>query len=317
MNEFIQHWSDINTLLAAPLVLSDSRTLVMFINWLGQIETKITEVSADTIAAATRKAELDVLKANMISWTVIFNATVRADHAARVAARTLVNAPAQADGRGAFVAPVAQTEQIWRDLNTDAGADVELRRHLTLPNGTIQTTTLTREDYQTALTALQAKWNDWDRARKKVDTTREERNDFMALAYNTMRDYRLKVPLELPPDHALVASLPLLNPDPALRPDAPEAAGSWNSGTEKADLTATASTSPDVTRHELRWSPGEGDYEADNEVVLATLPVGEALTFSTDIGLAVPGDVSRFTWVAVNASGHEGRSNVVAVVRGS
>jgi hypothetical protein len=314
MSEFVQHWTDLNTVLGTPVVLAGSRTLVVFNGWLEQVAGKITETNAAVMAAALRKGELDSLKASLIAWTVIFNATVRADYKTHSLSKNLVTAPGQSDGRGIFLEPAAKTQQIWSDLNAVTGTDVEIKQRRTLPNGTIETVMLGFDGYVELLNNVQGKWNEWDRARQKVENVRETRNDVMTLAYDTMRDYRSKVPLELPAGHAL-DSLPLLNPDPSQKPDAPEASGSWNEATAQADLTAVPSTSPTVVRHDLRWSPGEGDYDEENEVTLTTLPAGEALTFSTDIGLTLTGNVSRFTWVAVTGNGHEARSNVVAVTR--
>lgn len=315
MSQFVQHWTDVNTALGAALVLSGSRTVGMFSGWLSQVETKLVETTAATMAAALRKGELDVMKANLIEWTVIFNQTVRVDHGGLSLAKRLVPAPGQSDGRGVFIEPVAKSQQIWADLNSATGLDVEIKRRRTLPNGTIATETLGSDAYGELLNDLQAKWNEWDRARQKADNVREERNDVLKLAYEAMRDYRGKVPLELPADHALVDSLPQLNPDPAQRPDPPSGQGVWNAVTSQADLSGAPSPSATVVRTDLRWSPEPAGYNEENEVILTSLPVGTDLTFSTDLGLAVAGDVSRFTWVAVTEDGNEGRSNVMEVTR--
>ena len=204
--------------------------------------------------------------------------------------------------------------QIWTDVTNALAADVELKRRRTLPNGTISTETLIVDGYEGLIDSLQAKWNEWTRAQQKADNVREQRNDVMTLAYETMKDYRAKVPLELPPGHALLDSLPALSPDPSKRPVGPSASGEWNAATSQADLTATPSPTPTVVEHDLRYSP-DTPYNPDNEVTLVTIPTGQPLTFSTDIGLAVPGDVALFSWVAVTADGHEGRSLIVSVTR--
>ena len=315
MSEFIQHWGDVNASLGVAVVLSGSRTLGMFSGWLSQVELKLNEASAATMAAGLRKGELDVMKENLISWTVIFNQTVRVDHGALSLAKRLVSAPGQSDGRGVFIEPVAKTQQIWADLNTATALDVELKRRTTLPDGSIATETLGADAYAELLNDLQAKWNEWDRARQKADNVREERNDVLKLAYDAMRDYRGKVPLELPAGHALVDSLPLLNPDPAQRPEPPVGQGVWNAASAKADLTGTPSPTATVVRTDLRWSPEPTGYNEDNEVTLMSVPAGGTLTFSTDLGLAVAGDIARFTWVAITEDGNEGRSNVMEVER--
>lgn len=314
MSQFFQHWTDLNAALGSALVLSDTRNVALLGTWLDDVETKIAATAAAVVAAENRKGELDVLKEGLIAWTVVFNATVRANHGDSTYVRNLAAAPQQSAGRGQFVDPALRTQQIWGDLNDSLTADVELKRRRTLPNGTIQTDTLTVSQYGDLITALQEKWNEWTRAQQKADNVREERNDVMALAYETMKDYRQRVPLELPADHALLASLPALSPDPAKKPAAPVGSGVWNAATEKADMTAVASTSASVERHELRYSP-EDPYDTENEVTLAVFALGTALEFSTGLGLALAGDTSRFTWVAVTGDGHEGRSEVVAVTR--
>ena len=314
MNHVIQHWTDLNTVLGTPLVLSNTRNVALLTTWLAQVQAKLSETTAAVLAAAVRKGELDVLKEDVISWSVIFNATMRSDHSDLSYVRNLVPAPQASAGRGQFLEPLVQTMQIWTEVTDALAADVEVKRRRTLTNGTIVTETLIVAGYAALIESLQVKWNDWTRAQQKADNVREQRNDVMALAYETMKDYRAKVPLELPPGHALLDSLPALSPDPAKRPVPPGASGEWNAGTSQADLTGTASPTPTVVEHELRYSP-DTPYNADNEVTLVTIPAGQPLTFSTDIGLAVPGDVALFSWVAVTADGHEGRSTIVSVTR--
>jgi len=314
INEFLQHWTDLNTFLGAPVVLSGARPIASLSGWLTQIETKISETTTAVIAASNRKAELDVLKQDIISWSVIFNATMRSNHSDLSYVKKLVPVPNQTAGRGQFLEPVVKTEQIWSDVNNVLAEQLVLTRKTTQPNGTILTENLDFDGYGTIIAAIQSKWNVWTKAQQASENIRETRNDVMQLAYDCMRDYRLRVPLELPAGHALLDSLPKLNPEPGDAPNAPVASGSWNGTTNEADLSAVASTSPEVVRHELRYSPDD-PYNSDNEIVLASIPLGQPLTFSTDIGLAVPGDISRFTWVAVTANGNEGRSEVLPITR--
>jgi hypothetical protein len=314
MSAFIQHWTEVNTVLPTPLIVSGGRTVEALTLWLAEVESKLAQVTMGTIAAANRKGELDVIKENIISWCVIFNAKARADYATSTYVRNLVPAPGATAGRGAFMEPVLKTMQIWMDLNTSISIPLVLTRRKTLMNGTLAEETLALAQLQALLDALSAKWNEWTRAQQAVDNRREERNDLMKLAYDCMRDYRQKVPLELPAGHSHIDSLPALNPDPARNVTPPAASGAWNSGTQQADLAAVASPDSDIVRTELRFSP-VAPYNADNEVVLASIPAGGTLSFSTDLGLAVSGDTSRFTWVAVASDGNEGRSGVVAVTR--
>ena len=314
MSLFIQHWEDLNTTLGAPLILAGGRALSLLDGWLTDVQTKIAQTSAGVISAVLRKGELDVLKASLISWTVIFNARLRADFASFSYVKNLLPAPQISAGRGLFVEPLVKTQQIWADAEVAIGAPVVLTRRTTRLDGSLFTETLTSAEYMTLITEMEAQWNEWTRAQQVADNIREQRNDVMALAYAAMRDYRLKVPLELPAGHALVDSLPALSPESTSPPDAPEAAGAWDAGTQQAVLTAVPSTSAEVTTTDCRYCPDE-PYDANNEVILASIPAGQPLTFSTDIGLAVPGDTARFTWVAVTPDGREGRSGVVAVTR--
>lgn len=314
MSAFIQHWSDLNATLGSAVVVSGGRTVSTLTGWLAQVEAKLAQVTAGTFAAANRKLELDGIKDDIISWCVLFNATVRANHVDAACARNLVPAPGASAGRGTFTTPVVQTQQIWDDLNAGLGEPLTLRRRTTRKDGSLRTETLAVAGLSALLDAMQAKWDEWIRAQQAVDNIREQRNDVMKLAYACMRDYRQVVPLELPAGHALTGSLPALNPDPARKVRPPVASGTWNSATEKADLTAAASPDADVQRTELRFSPAD-PYDTNNEIVLTSIPAGQTLTFSTKLGLSLRGDISRFTWVAVTAGGGEGRSNVVSVTR--
>ena len=183
-----------------------------------------------------------------------------------------------------------------------------------LPNGSIQTESMDRDAFEAAIGDLNGKWNEWVMAVQKSENVRETRNDTHRLAYECMRDYRQKVENELPAGHALLDSLPLLNPDTSSNPDAPEASGTWNAATKKADLTGTPSTSAGVTHTDVRFCP-DAEYDPQNEIVLTSIATGDPLAYSTDIGLGIAGDKSRFQLVAVTADGHEGRSPVVEVER--
>jgi hypothetical protein len=314
MSLFFQHWEDVNGALGSALVLSDARDVAGFEGLLDLVQLRISETSTALFAAANLKGALDGAKADLISWTVIFNATVRADHAGRSLVRNLVPAPQQSAGLGTFIEPVVQTQQIWADLDAAAGAPVVIKRRRTLPNGSIQTELLDAAGYEALCAGLLLKWSEWTRAQQSAQNKRAVRNEVMKLAYVAMRDYRAKVVLELPPGHALVNSLPALNADNAARLDAPEASGAWDAGAGAAILTAVPGKSAEVDRHELRYSP-DAEYNEDNEAALVSIPAGQPLIFSTDMGLAVPGDVSRFTWVALTRDGREARSKVVAVRR--
>lgn len=314
MNLFFQHWEDVNAALGSALVLTDGPDIAGFEGLLDLVQQRISETSTALFAAANLKGALDAAKANLISWTVIFNATVRADHGRRSVARNLVPAPQQSAGLGTFIEPLVQTQQNWEDLNVAAGAPVVIKRRRTLPNGSIQTELLDAAGYEALCAGLLLKWSEWTRAQQGAQNKRGRRNEVMKQAYEVMRDYRVKVVLELPPGHALAKSLPALNVDNTPRPEAPEASGAWDAAAGAAILTAVPGKSAEVVGHELRFSP-DAEYNEDNEAALVSIPAGEVLVFSTDVGLAVPGDVSRFTWVALTRDGREARSKVVAVER--
>ena len=97
MNLFFQHWEDVNAALGSALVLTDGPDIAGFEGLLDLVQQRISETSTALFAAANLKGALDAAKANLISWTVIFNATVRADHGRRSVARNLVPAPQQPD----------------------------------------------------------------------------------------------------------------------------------------------------------------------------------------------------------------------------
>jgi len=304
----------VNTFLGAPLVLSGARAILNLQNWLNDSMQQIADTTTAIVTAANRKSELDQKKLNLIRWAVKFNDTMRTDHAGLSYIKNLVPAPKSSSGRGTFTTPLLQTQEIWKGVNDAVTPDLVLTIKTVQPDGSILTETLEQEEFKDMITDMSDKWNEWVMAQQAADNVREKRNDTHALAYACMRDYRAKAQNVLPEGHALLDSLPLLNPDASQNPDAPEGSGVWNGTTEQADLTAVASTSPAVVRHEVRYSP-EPVYNVENEIVLMTIPLGEALTYSTDIGLGVPGDKSRFQWVAVTANGHEGRSSVVEVER--
>ena len=314
VSQFISHWDSLNTLLVTPVVLTGARSLATLQTWLTSIETAIINTNTAIVTAANRKSELDQIKVNLLNWTVIFNATIRLDHPTLPYIRTLADAPKISSGRGEFSGPLVRTSSIWNDTNDRLAAEFDIIRKTTAANGTIVTETLGKDTYQALILELNSKWDEWVGAMQTADNKREVRNDLQKLIYDTLRDYRAKAPLILPPGHALLDSLPALTPDTARRPAAPVGSGTWNAATSNADLTATPSASAGVVRTELRYSP-EDPYNSQNEIALVSIPAGQPLIFSTDLGLGIPGDTSRFTWVALTADGHEGASTVIVVTR--
>ena len=314
VSAFVTHWGALNTLLDTPVVLTGSRSLSTLQTWRTNIETSIANTTGSLVSAANKKSELDQMKADLLNWTVIFNATMRSDYPAVPYVRNLVDAPKISSGRGEFTNPLVKTLSIWSDTNTLLAGDIDIIRKKTTSSGAIVTETLLTAEYSARILELNGKWNEWVSALQTVDNTREVRNDLQVLIYACLRDYRAKVPLVLPAGHALLDSLPALSPDAVSRPAAPVASVVWNGATNQADLSAVPSTSASAVRTELRYSP-ENPYNAENEIVLVSIPTGQPLTFSTDLGLGISGDVSRFTWVAITVDGHEGASEVIAVER--
>ena len=90
--------------------------------------------------------------------------------------------------------------------------------------------------------------------------------------------------------------------------------GVWNPGTEVADYSWTQSTEATLLGYEVRISPGPV-YDADASSVIATIPGGGLLTFSSDAGLTVPGTTIAVKVFVILTTGNERGSNTLAITR--
>ena len=87
-----------------------------------------------------------------------------------------------------------------------------------------------------------------------------------------MVQYRELVPAMLGPDNPLYLSLPDISSAPGSTPDPVTLSGLWNSGLNKAVLTWTESTNPNLQSYQLRRSAGATYDEGSLVVVTNAAP---------------------------------------------
>jgi len=219
--------------------------------------------------------------------------------------RALPAAPQETDGAAVVLEALADIKSLWTRIN--AATIANFTPPLLLPDGYPLATFLTD------LAALKQSYEDQDDAEQELKLERERRNDAQDLAYPIMRDYRTAVLGAFTPEHALVASLPRLSPEPGTTPDPVQLTGSRNPTTNAVTFNFTASTNPNLAKYQLRYCVGT-TYSSETEIVIVDVPAG-TLTVTTSVGVEDPGDEAVYKLFVILDTDNEAGSNPVPIIR--
>lgn len=267
------------------------------------------EETARAGAAAGRESVAEAIGA--------FNRKVRGSLGHTSFPNSLPDAPRGNDGNAAIIAAGDDMISVWTNINALVAGPLFTPPLLVsvLPAGTSTPVTLSLAQATTRLTALKNSVQEVLNAENGLQTMRPYRDGIWE---NEIRPilvaYGARVRGEFPEGSAFVESLPNLYPGTGHTPDAVNATGAWNTGTNEADYAWSLSTDPELLRYEVRMSPGPS-YDSDASSVIGTIPAGNPLTFSTDEGLTTPGQTSSVKVYVVLTTGNEKGSNTVTITR--
>lgn len=313
---FLNHWEDANVAKGSAITLDgdacgqpgaplERGTLAGMFD---DLEALREVVEATLLEGAIARAEALALRVACHDFCEQFNATMRADYPTLPHAQILSDVPQVSMGRELFLRLTRGTHRLWAKVNAYLAGLVPARPPIVLQGGT------TAVALEAELGELRVKFDAVEEREQQASLDRRFRDAQQDVIYQVLKVYRLKIPTVFPEESPLVETLPALTTDSTKTPAAPSAAGSWNAVSSEADLTGTASVSTTVVRHQWRGCPGE-EYQSEDESILANIPLGQPLTFSTTFGLGVPGTVCGYRLVAITADGHEKGSEAVYVSR--
>ncbi len=339
VDEFLAHWLGTNNALTPlPLTLVLEGSVVVKTRTdlltLRNLYNAIQSQAAGTVLLpmpapqfvsiqALRNAEENARQAAANARSLVveaiaaFNRKVRGSLAHTTHLNALPATPGAQDGNAAILAAGDDMISLWTTINAIVTGPLFAPPLIAtvLPAGTSTPLPLTLADTIVRLNALRTAMADILAAENGLQAMRAHRDSIWE---NEIRPilvaYQKKVEGEFPPEHALVRSLPSIYPSGGHTPDAVNAAGNWNAGTNMADYAWSQSLEATLLRIEVRMSPGPV-YEPDASSVIASIPPGGALTFSTDAGLTTPGQTSSVKVYVVLIGGRERGSNTVSITR--
>jgi hypothetical protein len=310
IREFVEHWEAVDLTLggAGPLVLAGDISRENLSDQGENLDDARDNVTDARVDRTLARQQLNGLIVKLQGKLVEFNKRVRADLAGTAYERSLPVAFAIGDAESTVREALRYMSRLWSKVN----AILPVPAGVTLPMVLMESYTLALFDADRE--ALRLGYQTLTNADVELKLARERRNDLQDVIYPILKAYRLKVPTALPAGHALLDSLPLLTPPEGHTPAPVAVQAAWNAGTTMADITWAESTDADLESYEVRGVPGD-EYDAEDEVVLATVPKGGARTFSTDFALGTPGLSAAFKVYVVLDSGRERGSEAVVVAR--
>ncbi|HEV7402219.1 MAG TPA: hypothetical protein VGO11_04800, partial [Chthoniobacteraceae bacterium] len=284
INEFIAHWTQVNAMLPAPLVVQGedgvSRTLTEFMTLRGTIMAQAADVIGKLNAQEVARGTIDLKKEQMLAWLNEFNGLLDGYWVGTVFMKARPLAPSISMGEEKFLNPMRDVASLWTMLN-GAAAPGGVTLPLELSDGTVQA------DFQAAVTALQAAYIAEAMAAQEVVLARAQREASKRSAYLTMKAYRTVGPARCKQFPVLVETLPALTPAGGHTPD-PVNASAVFQAPDQAKVVYDALEDAALDHYELRGNPGDA-YNDDDAVTIESRLPGDAREFVTGFGLTQPG----------------------------
>ena len=306
MQEFINHWTQINIELGAtPLLLSGGYTVANFASDRTALENAIIGLNPADNTRSNTAANRDIKKAALRVRLIQFRAAVKGLLYGSIYTRSPPKMPLVSATESTYLKPFDDMANAWLQIN--AAPPPGFTAPLNLPGG------YGLDDFSEDIAALRAAYIAASNATANARIARNKRNVLLVPARLRMQQYRSVVIARLPSTSPLLASVPAYTPPPGSTPQAVAATGKWNVATGKADLTWTPSTNTALDYYSIRTAPAP-TYKGDEETALASVPKAQT-TFSTDAGLAAPGTTALFKVYVVTTTGNERGSATVKVTR--
>jgi hypothetical protein len=305
MDEFLAHWASLDE----SVVLSEDNKPISMQDFSGlrQDLDRIKSVLQSRLNdLELARVKLEDLRQKAGDRIAEFNRRVRAEFPNKGIFSRLPAVPARTAGRDAFLDAMDDVLDLWNRANQLPPTPV-FTAPLRLMGG------LTRESFEDMRAELDKAFTGRGAAEAGAFSQRFLRNSLQDRVKSLMVLYRMKIEGLYAPDSRQVATLPRVTPLPGSTPDAVEAKGQWNSETQRAEITWTASEDPDLASYQIRSVPGP-DYSSDDESLMATIPPTGPLAWQNGQGLAVPGSIMSYKVYVRLSTGNEAGSEAIAVL---
>lgn len=308
IDEFLQHWSDVNTALSPnALTLLGGYARAGLVTDRAAVETAVTDVQTKDNAAQVARGDRDVKRANVKPRFVQFRAAINGQLPNTKYIPAIPKAPSFNDSPGTWRDALDDMSNLWTTINTNSPPITGFTPPLTLAGAyTILLFTGESSNLKNAFVAL-------GNAEQSAQLSRENRDVVFAPVYQRLKQYRQAVVAAFAANSPLIQSLPALTPRPGHTPAAVNVSAAWSPTLEAAVIDYTASTDPDFDEYELRACFGSS-YKTSEEQVIANNPAG-TLQFVSDEGLVAPGSKVFYKVYVKLTTGNEKGSKTVNVVR--
>lgn len=309
IDAFLAHWTLVNAALGAtPLALQGGYLLAALTADRTALATQLANVEAAANNAQAASTDRDLRRALIREKMRQFNQSVRGLLPGTIYPGMLPRIPNFSAAPGLWTRAMDDMAHVWNRINTDVPPPTGFTPPLVL------TGPYTRANFLTDQAALNTTFTTYANTRTNAEAARDLRDQLFAPVYARLVQYRAVVQGRFPKGHSLIASLPTLSPARGSTPAAINLSGLWDAAQDKARLTYTASTDPNLSEYELRAVLGGSRYDTDAEVVVASNPPG-TLEFLTDAGLVASGSVTYFKVYVLTATGNEKGSRSVKITR--
>ncbi len=310
MDDFLAHWTNCNTVLgAAPLfAVPPGKAAVSQASFEMNRTDLITtqqDVQSELNEQQIARGDIDLKKVALLATLNGFVGMMEAFYQGTKFYNAKPLVPSITEGQERFLSPMVDAMTLWGKMNAGVAP-----AGVTLPMLVVEGVDVV--NFADAIDALQTAYRAEKSAMQNLALARAARNTEQGLAYETMKAYRLAMPIRLSQNAELISTLPKLTPDGGHTPVAVQVSGAYVAPST-AHLVYTASEEAMLSHYELEGCNGE-EFIADDAVFLGRREVGDPLEFTVAFGLTQPGTAAAFKVFVVLTTGNRAGS-VVAVVR--
>ena len=315
---FIAHWVLVNPVAQPPPMLLDGgRSVAMLQALRASLAASRTDVEVKRNGWEIARTDVVLKRTALLDRVAHLFHNIHAFWGKTVYAHTLPAMPQMADAASDLESALDDAADVWLRVNgatPPAGVTVPLTLATDPTPAVPAPPAYTQANFAADLAALKTAHATTATALMALNSSRKTRIGLQDQIRPFLVDYREAVPAKLAPNHPLQFSLPRYSPLPGATPEAAELSGSWNVAGVKAFFDFVPSASASVVRHELRYVAGP-DYDADDEVIVASVDAGQPAHMETLTGLGTPGVTASYRLYAITAEGNERTSNTVSITR--
>ena len=310
LTAFLSHWESANTVITTgPIVLEDGTSRAELLTLRDALDTVRDAVTDATVDLALARSSLNIALAALQARAVEFNARVRGDLSATAFPGALPEAFSVGQSESIVRESLRRISRLWSKINQlGSSAPAGVAMPFLLSSGYSLTSLDADRD------ALREAYRALSDAEVDAAIARGQRNKMQDVIYAKLKAYRQKLTGYETGYPELFTTLPALSPAAGHTPEPVAVQAVWDPATTQARITWEASTDAALQSYEVRGSAGD-NYDADDEIVIATIPAGGPREAQSAFALNVPGLTAGFKVYVILNTGNERGSEAQYVVR--